>query len=63
VRNVSAAAAGTDAVTDNVVGLAGAADETGAAASQVLASANALSRESERLGDAVAQFLSGLRAA
>ena len=63
VRNVSEAAAGTSAVTGNVAGLAGAADETGAAAAQVLASAQALSRESGRLGAAVGQFLSGLRAA
>ena len=63
VRNVSEAASGTSAVTDNVVGLAAAADETGAAAAQVLTSANALSRESDRLGAAVARFLSDLRAA
>jgi methyl-accepting chemotaxis protein len=63
VRNVAAAAALTSAVTDTVVDLAGTAEETGTAATQVLTAADALSRESERLGAAVGQFLAGLHAA
>ncbi len=63
VRNVSQAAAGTGEVTGNIAGVAGAAEETGAAASQVLASASALSRQSEHLSAEVARFLDTVRAA
>ncbi|GJD61792.1 hypothetical protein MPEAHAMD_1939 [Methylobacterium frigidaeris] len=63
VRNVSQAATGTGEVTGNIAGVAGAAEETGAAATQVLASATELSRQSEHLGAEVARFLATVRAA
>ncbi|HEV7440492.1 MAG TPA: methyl-accepting chemotaxis protein, partial [Methylobacterium sp.] len=63
VRSVEQAATGTGAVTANIAGVAGAAGETGAAASEVLASASALSRQSEHLGGEVARFLASVRAA
>jgi methyl-accepting chemotaxis protein len=63
VRNVSQAAMGTGQVTANVASVANAAEETGAAASQVLASASALSQQSDHLGTEVARFLATVRAA
>ncbi|PIU14690.1 MAG: methyl-accepting chemotaxis protein, partial [Methylobacterium sp. CG08_land_8_20_14_0_20_71_15] len=62
-RNVSQAAAGTGEVTTNIAGVAGAAEETGAAASQVLSAASELSRQSEQLRGQVSHFLGGVRAA
>ena len=63
VRNVAQASTGTSEVTGNIAGVARASEETGAAASQVLASASELSRQSERLSAEVQRFLSGVRAA
>ena len=63
VRNVAQAAAGTDQVTGNIAGVAGASEETGTAATQVLDSAGALSRQSEHLGAEVSRFLLTVRAA
>ena len=63
VRNVAQASTGTGEVTANIAGVAGAAEETGAAASQVLASASALSRQSDHLGQEVGRFLASVRAA
>ncbi|WP_232631183.1 methyl-accepting chemotaxis protein [Methylobacterium sp. Leaf118] len=63
VRNVSQAATGAGEVTRNIAGVAQASEETGAAATQVLASASALSRQSEHLRTEVARFLAGVRAA
>ncbi|GJD67064.1 Methyl-accepting chemotaxis protein [Methylobacterium frigidaeris] len=63
MRNVSQAAAGTGEVTTNIAGVARAADETGAAASQVLGAAGELSRQSEHLSAEVARFLDTVRAA
>ena len=63
VRNVAQASTGTSEVTGNIAGVARASEETGAAASQVLASASELSRQSEHLGTEVARFLAGVRAA
>ncbi|TXN39546.1 HAMP domain-containing protein [Methylobacterium sp. WL30] len=63
VRNVGEAASGTGAVTANIGGLAAAADETGAAASQVLTSATELSRQSEHLNAEMSRMLASLRAA
>ena len=63
VRNVSQAATGTGEVTQNMTGLARASEDTGAAATQVLASASELSRQSEHLGAEVARFLATVRAA
>ncbi|WP_018260722.1 methyl-accepting chemotaxis protein [Methylobacterium sp. WSM2598] len=63
VRNVSQAAMGTGEVTSNIVGVASAAEITGAAANQVLASASELSHQSAQLSVEVAHFLSTVRAA
>ena len=57
------ASTGTTEVTRNVVGLAQASEEAGAAASQVLAAASELSRESEHLTSEVDRFLANVRAA
>ncbi|EIZ85084.1 methyl-accepting chemotaxis sensory transducer [Methylobacterium sp. GXF4] len=63
VRNVSQAASGTDEVTTNITGVAQAAEQTGAAAHQVLDAATALSRQSAQLSQEVADFLHTVRAA
>ncbi|WP_238312341.1 methyl-accepting chemotaxis protein [Methylobacterium organophilum] len=63
VRNVSQAATGTGEVTANIAGVAQAADETGAAANQLLASASELSRHSNQLDHEVKRFLATVRAA
>ena len=63
VRNVSQAATGTGEVTGNIAGVARASEETGAAASQVLAAASALSRQSAHLSAEVDRFLVTVRAA
>lgn len=63
VRNVAQAAAGTGEVTTNIAGVAGAAEMTGAAATQVLASASELSVQSEHLNAEVHRFLETVRAA
>lgn len=62
VRNVAQAAMGTGEVTSNIAGVAGAAEETGAA-SQVLGAASELSRQSEHLSAEVSRFLATVRAA
>ncbi|MBK3424317.1 methyl-accepting chemotaxis protein, partial [Methylobacterium sp. IIF4SW-B5] len=61
--NVSQAASGTSEVTSNIAGVARASEDTGAAASQVLASASELSRQSEHLSNEVHRFLDTVRAA
>ncbi|GJD45648.1 Methyl-accepting chemotaxis protein [Methylobacterium cerastii] len=63
VRNVTQASVGTSEVTSTIAGVAGAAEEKGAAASQVFASASALSRQSDHLGAEVTRFLATVRAA
>ena len=63
VRNVTQAATGTGEVTQNMTGLAQASEDTGAAATQVLASASELSRQSEHLSAEVQRFLDTVRAA
>ncbi|WP_175563700.1 methyl-accepting chemotaxis protein [Pseudoxanthobacter soli] len=63
VRNITQAATGTGEVTRNITGVAGAADQTGAAASQLLSSSSALSSQAERLGHEVNRFLETVRAA
>ncbi len=50
-------------MTGNITSVATAADETGAAASQVLISASELSRQSEHLDSEVRHFLQTVRAA
>jgi methyl-accepting chemotaxis protein len=62
-RNVQQAAAGTQEVSSNIVGVTQAAADTGAAASQVLGAADALSRQSTELRQEVDQFLSEVKAA
>ena len=63
VRNVGQAAQGTGAVTNNIVGVAHAAEEAGAAAEQVLGSAADLSSQAQRLDAEVRRFLTSVRAA
>ncbi|HEV2544168.1 MAG TPA: HAMP domain-containing methyl-accepting chemotaxis protein [Methylobacterium sp.] len=63
VRNVAQASTGTNAVTANIAGVARASEDTGAAASQVLASSSELARQSEHLTAEVSRFLSTVRAA
>jgi methyl-accepting chemotaxis protein len=63
VRNVAQASAGTTEVTSNITGVASAAEETGAAAGQVLGAAGELSRQSEHLSTEVHRFLATVRAA
>ena len=63
VRNVSQASVGTSAVTGNIAGVAQASETTGMAATQVLTSASALSRQSEQLTAEVHRFLATVRAA
>jgi methyl-accepting chemotaxis protein len=62
-RNVQQAAQGTHEVTNSIVNVKEAATSTGAAASQVLAAAGDLSRQSEQLRSEVDGFLTGLKAA
>ena len=63
VRNVAQASTGTSAVTGNIVGVAQASEQTGAAAAHVLSSASALSRQSEHLSTEVSSFLKTVRTA
>lgn len=62
-RNVQQAAQGTQEVSNNITGVTRAASETGAAASQVLGAASALSKQSEALRTEVDCFLAEVRAA
>ncbi|HEX8417986.1 MAG TPA: methyl-accepting chemotaxis protein, partial [Methylobacterium sp.] len=63
VRNVTQAAQGTQTVTASIGAVKDAAGETGAASSQVLVSASALSRQSAHLSEEVSSFLAKVRAA
>jgi methyl-accepting chemotaxis protein len=62
-RNVQEAACGTEQVTSSIVDVQHGASETTTAASQVLGSAQELSRHSNDLSREVASFLSGVKAA
>jgi methyl-accepting chemotaxis protein len=62
-RNVQEAARGTEAVTGSIADVHQGAGETGAAASQVLGAAQELARHSNDLGQEVASFLQGVKAA
>ena len=62
-RNVVQAAQGTQEVSGNIAGVSHAAQQTGAAASQVLASASELSKNGEVLKAQVVAFLREVRAA
>ncbi|TAN57816.1 MAG: methyl-accepting chemotaxis protein, partial [Magnetospirillum sp.] len=59
--NVELAAAGTTQVSGNIHKLSEGAEETGHAASEVLAAAHQLSRQSEQLGMVMDSFLGELR--
>ncbi len=60
-RNVEQASAGTSDVTTNITSVNTAADETGRAASDVLAAAGTMSMQSQKLGSEVTEFLKGLK--
>jgi len=62
-RNVQQASAGTAEVSTNIVGVTKAANDTGAASTQVLGAAGELSKQSESLRGQVDAFLSNIRAA
>jgi methyl-accepting chemotaxis protein len=61
-RNVQQAALGTQCVSDNIVGVTRAADETKQAATLVLQSAGELAGQAQGLSDEVERFLGGVRA-
>jgi methyl-accepting chemotaxis protein len=61
-RNVQQAAKGTSEVASNVGSLSRGANETGTASTQVLGSAQSLSRESQRLKIEVEKFVATVRA-
>ncbi|WP_247875860.1 methyl-accepting chemotaxis protein [Azospirillum sp. TSH100] len=61
--NVNQAARGTEQVSTNIVGVTRAATETGAAADQVLSTANVLATEADRLKAEVTNFIATVRAA
>jgi methyl-accepting chemotaxis protein len=62
-RNVQEAAHGTQNVTSNISGVQQAANDTGAAATQVLGAAEQLSHQSQDLASQVHRFLADVRAA
>jgi methyl-accepting chemotaxis protein len=62
-RNTQEAARGTGDVTRNISGVSQAAQETGAAATQMLGASDTLSRQSEGLRKEVADFLAEIRSA
>jgi methyl-accepting chemotaxis protein len=62
-RNVQQAAKGTQQVSANIADVERGAAETGAASSQVLSAAQALSSDSSRLKQEVGKFLTSVRAA
>ena len=62
-RNVQQAAAGTHQVSSNITDVQHGASETGSASAQVLAAAQSLSGDSQRLKLEVGKFLSTVRAA
>ncbi|MFG1417234.1 methyl-accepting chemotaxis protein [Xanthobacter sp. V0B-10] len=62
-RNVQQAAVGTKQVSENIESVSVAARDSGAASTQVLASAEELARQSERLRGEVDGFLANVRAA
>ncbi|HEY0329983.1 MAG TPA: methyl-accepting chemotaxis protein [Rhodopseudomonas sp.] len=62
-RNVQQAAQGTQQVSSNITDVQRGASETGSASSQVLAAAQTLSRDSDRLKHEVSRFMNTVRAA
>ncbi len=63
VQAVSQASVGTTEVTSNISGVAMAAEQTGAAAAQVLSSSSELAEQAERLHHEMDKFLTNVRAA
>ena len=61
--NVQKAASGTQEITENIGRVSAAASETGAAASQVLSSAETLARQGDALRDQINRFVDEVRAA
>ena len=62
-RNVQQAARGTQQVSSNIIEVRQGANEAGSAANEVLAAAQSLSRDNERLKQEVSSFLQTVRAA
>ena len=62
-RNVQQTSASTRTVTSNIVKVSQAANDTGAAAGQVLSAAQDLSRQAEELSREVGSFIGGVRTA
>jgi methyl-accepting chemotaxis protein len=62
-RNVQQASAGTTEVSNNIVGVTKAANDTGAASTQVLNAAGELARQSDTLKNQVEHFIGRLRVA
>ncbi len=62
-RNVEQAATGTQEVTSNITGVSQAANDTGSAAGQVLASARELAQQSDALKSVVTSFLADVKVA
>jgi methyl-accepting chemotaxis protein len=60
-RNVQNTAVSTRTVTSNIAGVSQAANDTGAAASQVLGAAGDLSRQAETLSNKVGRFIASVR--
>ena len=60
--SVQHAARGTEEVSRNIAGVQSAANDTGAAANQVLGAAGALTRHADELRSEVGQFLAQVRA-
>ena len=61
VQAVTHASTGTQEVTSNISGVAQAAEQTGAAATQVLASSSELAEQASHLDHEMDRFLSGVR--
>lgn len=62
-RNVQETAVSTETVSTNIAGVSRAANDTGAAASEVLSAAGNLSMQAEQLSREVSRFLGNVRAA
>jgi methyl-accepting chemotaxis protein len=62
-RNVQQTAVSTQAVTDTISGVSQAANDTGAAAGEVLGAASGLSQQAAQLTNEVNSFVTGIRAA
>jgi methyl-accepting chemotaxis protein len=62
-RNIQQAASGTQNVSNNIVGVSNAANQTGETASDVLQSSDGLAAESEALSNEVGRFLQRIKAA